>query len=91
MCTKDSFAETKRPGCEADNLPRSTAMIKNAWIYTSHSSIYSHFYTGTSLPYHSPDCWQLDVKRCTDGGSVFPLTSWGSGREQFILDRESTV
>jgi len=43
MCTKDSFAEIKQPGCEADHLPGSTAIIKNAWIFTSHSSIHSHF------------------------------------------------
>jgi hypothetical protein len=33
--TKGSFPGVKRPGREADHSPQSSAVVKNAWSYTS--------------------------------------------------------
>jgi hypothetical protein len=35
MGTGVSFSGVKRPGCEADHSPPSSAEVKNAWSYTS--------------------------------------------------------
>jgi hypothetical protein len=42
MATRGSFPGVRRPGCEADHSPPSSAEVKNAWSYTSTLPIRLH-------------------------------------------------
>jgi hypothetical protein len=47
----DASSGLKRPGCEVEHSPLSSAELKNGWSYTSSTS-YAYFVaiTGTNLP-----------------------------------------
>jgi hypothetical protein len=61
MGTGGSFSRGKRPGCETDNSPPSSAKVKNAWSYTSTPPIRLHGVVLTSEEGKLYLCLYLDV------------------------------